>query len=171
LERVGAIRKNQAESKVHATLYAAVLKKDLLELVMQKATECGVSEIVPLVTDRTVKKSVKLERLREIAKEAAEQSGRGKAPNIHEPLSVKAALAHAKMNAANYFFHVGDGKSEIFKGAKKEGVRIGLFIGPEGGWSDEEATSATAAGMITASLGPRVLIGETASIIAAFLAN
>lgn len=170
LKRRGVVRKNEAEPPRHVTLYAAVLKKENFDLIVQKTTECGVSEIVPIISDRIVKKNVKLDRLREIAKEAAEQSDRGRVPNVHEPLSFKAALAQAKMNEKNYFFHVGP-NVEAFRDVKLVNSRIGLFIGPEGGWSDEEVKAAREAGLEFASLGPRVLRGETASVIATFLAN
>jgi len=170
LERIGKVRDNTAEPKRHVTLYMAILKREHTELVVQKATECGVSEIVPLVSDRTIKKRAKLERLRDIAKEAAEQSGRGRVPLIHEPLSMKAALAHAEMNAANYFFHT-DAERDIFKGVKAGHSRVGLFIGPEGGWSEEEAEQMLTHDLHVVSLGPRILRGETAAIVSIFLST
>lgn len=168
LGRKGELKKNEGEPARHVTLYVAVLKKEHVDLIVQKATECGAAEIVPIVTERTVKKGVKLERLREIAKEAAEQSGRGRVPTIHEPLSLKAAFAHADMNGANYFFHTNE-NGEVFAGDASS--RVGLFIGPEGGWTDAEAKAAAAHGCGITSLGPRILRGETAAIVSVFLAT
>jgi 16S rRNA (uracil1498-N3)-methyltransferase len=187
LERAENVRENEAEPERHVILYAAVLKKENFDWIVQKTTECGVAEIVPLVTDRTIKKSINLDRAKEIAREAAEQSGRGRVPNIHEPLSLKAALAHAKMNGQNYFFHVSEITSRKPQVASSEmrvrdfaiydmrpanGLhRIGLFIGPEGGWTEEEADLALKAGCEIASLGPRTLRGETACAVAVYVAS
>jgi len=170
LKRVGEVQENSAESLAHVILYAAILKKEHFEWIAQKVTECGVAEIVPLLSERVVKKRVKGERLHDIVKEAAEQSGRGVVPTIHEPLSLKAAFAHAKMNQENYFFHVTHEVAR-FSSVKNQGARIGLFVGPEGGWTDAEAKLARVAGCEIVSLGPRVLRGETACILAMYLAT
>ncbi len=166
LERIGEVRQVNGESERDICLYAAILKKDHFDWVIQKATECGVGEIVPLITDRTVKKGVKRSRLQEIAKEAAEQSGRGRIPTIHEPLSFEDALEHAA-NTENYFFHTDT--EDRLTGVKSSDAKIGLFIGPEGGWTDEEVEAASKVCQIT-SLGPRILRGETACIVATYLA-
>lgn len=168
--RIEDARKNIAEPERHVVLYAAILKRENFEWAVQKATECGASEIVPIITDRTVKKEVKRERLAQIAKEAAEQSGRGRVPIVEPPMKLKAAMGHAELNGSNHFFHISDsvipGKAKIPAAAH----RVGLFIGPEGGWTKEEAELAEKAGCEIASLGPRVFRGETACAIATFLA-
>lgn len=147
-------------------LYCAILKRENFEIVVQKATEVGVAEIVPMLTRRTVKQNVKVERLREIAKEAAEQSGRGTVPAVHEPMGFEEAVEQAKKNDENLFFDV-DGTSGSVKIAAG---RVGLFIGPEGGWDPEERAAAKKAGFVISSLGPLVLRGETAAIVASYLA-
>ena len=86
------------------TLYCAVLKRENFEWVVQKCTELGIRAIIPIVTTRTVKTGLKMDRLRIIAKEAAEQSGRGIIPVINNPLEFDRALEEAK-HQQNIFFH------------------------------------------------------------------
>ena len=69
------------------TLFCAVLKKENFELVVQKTTECGIQKIIPIITTRTVKTGLNMERLQKIAKEACEQSGRNYLPEIFEPIT------------------------------------------------------------------------------------
>jgi 16S rRNA (uracil1498-N3)-methyltransferase len=164
LLRAGEIREIKTEPETVVTLYAAILKRESFEWAVQKAVECGVTRIVPLVTRRTIKKDVKQERLQEIAKEAAEQSGRGIVPAVSEPMSLAEAIKDARQNEKNYFFDVGTGE-----GSLKRATSVGLFIGPEGGWDEEEISLAKKTGLVPASLGPRVLRGETAVAIAAYL--
>ncbi len=164
LERKHEPRQTHRESENAVTLYLSILKRENFELVVQKATECGVTKIVPVLSERTIKKDVKLERLQEIAKEAAEQSGRGLVPEISEPMDLEDALHEAE--GKKYFF---DFDGQTFGAPNEE--RVSLFIGPEGGWTDEEREMAKRADCVIATLGPRVLRGETAAIVAVFLAT
>lgn len=161
---VGEQRAVDAESATRTILYCAMLKRENFELVVQKATECGVAEIVPVVTARTVKLGAKLDRLQKIAREAAEQSGRGIVPVVHEPMSLKAAIAHAAGNASNVAFEIGAPALVPSRAAS-----TGVFVGPEGGWDDGEVDLLRGAGYHVAGLGPRVLRAETAAIVASFI--
>jgi len=163
LERVTNLQ-NEPEREI--VLYCSIIKKELFDLVVQKATEVGVRQIIPLLSKRTVKQDVKVERLRQIAKEAAEQSGRGYIPYIHEPMKWHTAMDHAKDNLVNLFFHVMEKGDGIPQGFKK---KIGVWIGPEGGWDDEEVLEAKRANFLMAELGPLTLRAETAAIIASYL--
>jgi 16S rRNA (uracil1498-N3)-methyltransferase len=78
--------------KNFVTLFCSILKKENFELVVQKATECGVSKIIPIITARTIKTGLNLERLQKIAKEASEQSGRITVPEISEPINFNEAI-------------------------------------------------------------------------------
>lgn len=158
---------NKNDPAVSAVLYCAILKRENFELVVQKATEIGVSEIVPIITTRTVKLDIKEERLQKIIKEAAEQSGRGRLPILHAPVKLSEAFDHAKGNDANFFFSL----SEITASADgmRTGIRRGLFVGPEGGWTDEEEAGAVAAGCFIISLGSLTFRAETAAIVASYL--
>lgn len=165
LARMGEAHQVETEPARFVTLYAAILKRENFEWAVQKATECGASEIVPLITDRTIKKDVKLERLSEIAREAAEQSGRGIVPAIMEPMKFEEAIRSAK--GEKVFFDAGG--SELDSRLRGNDERANLFIGPEGGWTPEESEIAKRAGATIASLGPRVLRGETACAVAVYL--
>ncbi len=161
-------RKNLVEPQKYVILYCALLKKGNFELVVQKTTEIGVKEIVPLLTKRTIKQALKRERLERIIKEAAEQSGRGTVPLLDNPLSFSEALRYAAANEANYFF---DREGELFSSSLVKGKKkIGVFIGPEGGWSAEEKELARKNKFIICSLGKLTFRAETAAIISSYLA-
>ncbi len=158
---------NANDPTVAAILYCAILKRENFELVVQKATEIGVAEIVPLITTRTIKLDIKEERLRKIIAEAAEQSGRGRLPLLHRPMRLDEAFEHARGNDVNFFFALGDASEDDV--ISTAGKRRGLFIGPEGGWTNEEEEAARAAGHMLVSLGALTLRGETAAIVASYL--
>lgn len=127
---------NKNEPEICGVLYCSILKRENFEWVCQKAAECGIKKIVPVISARTVKLGFKKERLEKIIREAAEQSGRGIVPILGEPLKFEAVLGGARENDLNLFFEMNSpliGKEQMGK-AKK----IGIFIGPEGGWSEEE---------------------------------
>ncbi len=159
-------RTNESEPPSHVILYCAILKRENFELVAQKATEIGVKEIVPLITRRTIKLNLNLERLEKIVREAAEQSGRGVVPLIHQPMEFEAAVAQAQANSANIIFQPNE---NVVDQKNMSTGPIGLFIGPEGGWDDMEITLAKESGIVPQSLGALVLRGETAAIIASYL--
>ncbi len=161
---------NLAEPTARVVLYCAVLKRENFDLVVQKTTEIGVQEIVPLITHRTVKLQLKRERLEKIMREAAEKSGRGTVPTLHEPIKFEDAFLHASHNRANYFFDVMGVAWSPKKVLKQTGT-VGLFIGPEGGWSPEEHEQAKGQKFDIANLGHLTLRAETAAIIATYLAT
>ncbi|MFZ2038580.1 MAG: RsmE family RNA methyltransferase [Minisyncoccia bacterium] len=146
-------------------LYCAILKKENFELVAQKGTEVGVSKIVPIITERTIKLGLNMERLQKIVKEAAEQSGRGIVTEISEPIKFIEALEQAKENDVNFFCHFSN---KSINKIKANG-QIGLFIGPEGGWSDGEVEQAKEEGCEVVALGENVLRAETAAIVSTYL--
>lgn len=155
-----------AEPGKAVTLYCAVLKRENMEWVAQKAVECGVTRIVPILSSRTVKSGVKLERLYSIAREAAEQSGRGKIPHIAEPVEFSVAAASA--TGKQVFFDFGG--TETWQQAAKGQADIGCWVGPEGGWAPEERAHAERSGWTVASLGALTLRAETAAVVASYLA-
>ncbi len=146
------------------TLYCSLLKRENFEWVVQKAVEVGVTRIVPVKAERTVKLGFRRERLESIIREAAEQSGRLTLPQLTEPMTVAEAIADSAPIKHRYFF--------VVEGGEKIGVQdqesAAAFIGPEGGWSEAEQLSAVAADIKKASLGPLVLRAETAAIIATY---
>lgn len=155
------------EPRHQVTLYAAIIKGEHFELLAEKAVEVGVHRIVPIITARTVKLNLKLDRIQKIMKEAAEQSGRGRVPVIDEPLSFKEALQESKENDKNFFC---DFSSTFYSSALvSDVVKIGCFVGPEGGWDDKERELATQELLVPMSLGNFVFRAETAGIIVSYL--
>ena len=160
-----SIKQSEAEPTRRVILYAAILKREHFELIVQKATEVGVAKIIPIITARTVKTGLKLDRLRKIASEAAEQSGRGVVPIVHEAMTFTQALIDAAKNDTNILLHPGSTNRQ-----SRNYGSIGIFIGPEGGWTDRAITLAKEAGSELLGLGPLVMRGETAAVIASYLA-
>lgn len=149
-------------------LYLAILKKENFELAVQKAVESGVSKIIPLITDRTIKLGLKEERLNLIIKEAAEQSGRTFLPELKDSLKFTEAVDDVnKSEALNLFCDLDQNPaSELPSNPEK----INIFVGPEGGWSTSEQAQAKSSGLIFYSLGDYVLRAETGAIVATWLA-
>ncbi len=150
----------------NVTLYAALIKFDHFEWMVEKATELGVARIVPVETvrsERGLEKAARkrIERWRKIALEAAQQSRRPFLPEVDEPVAFRDALAS---NADCRFFadEAGGGKLEC---AADQSAAV--LIGPEGGWVDEER--AAAANWKNVSLSRNVLRAETAALAALVL--
>lgn len=164
-------RRNESEPEIFVTLYQAMPKKmELFEMVLQKCTEIGVSEFVPLITEFTERAEIsKYERLGKILREAAEQSERGKLPVLRtetkfaDAISEKLThpiLLHSRGNLAPLSTQITD---------VEKTKRCEIFIGPEGGFSENEVELARLVGFKICSLGKRILRTETAAIVAAAL--
>lgn len=155
-------------------LFQGLPKKDKMELIIQKAVELGVYEIVPVITKRTIvkiedkkKEAKKMERWQNICESAAKQSMRGIIPVVKEPMSYKEALKYAAdLNAAVIPFEHEQGmentrnKIKSLPGKKS----VGVFIGPEGGFEDAEISEAIEQGIAPVTLGKRILRTETAGL-------
>lgn len=161
---------NNAEPEMKPVLYAAILKKENFEFVAAKAVEAGVAEIIPVITAKTIKTNLRMDRLEKIVREAAEQSGRGILPVVGKILKFKEALAHAGGNDSNLFFEVRAPRFEQRKLTVDVGRRVGIWIGPEGGWDEEEIKVVQEKNFQIVSLGKLTLRAETAAIIASYLA-
>ena len=159
-------QRNENEPLRKVMLYCAILKRENFELVVQKATEIGVAEIVPVITRRTVKLALKQERLEKIIKEAAEQSGRGVVPKLHEPIEFEKAVEQVK-DKQNILF---DSSGSIPASSSQLPASIAIWIGPEGGFDETEIAAAKTAGFHIATLGKLTLRAETAAIVASYLA-
>ena len=153
-------------------LFQGLPKSDKLELIIQKAVELGVKEIIPVQMERCVAKiegnkvKAKTERYQAIAESAAKQCKRAFIPVVSTPLSLNQAIEKAKdldLFLIPYENEQGI-KSTINALAKiKKGFKVGVLIGPEGGFSDNEIALAKTVGE-SISLGKRILRTETASI-------
>lgn len=157
------------ESSLHITLLQGLLKGAKMDIVIQKATELGIKEIIPVVTERSqLRYTRKLLRWQKIAEEASRQSGRKIIPEISEPINFERLFIDSFQPSGGGIIFWEDGGerlSEIidgFQGASK----ITLFTGPEGGFSEKEITTVSEHGFVIASLGRRILRAETAAITA-----
>lgn len=160
---------NNNESARKVILYCSILKRENFELVVQKATEVGVAEIIPLICERTVKIGFKKERLAKIIKEAAEQSGRGLLPILDEPMNFSQAVKQAQQNNRNFLFNSSGVKLLMSDINSLKQKTVGIFVGPEGGWSDFEMDLVRQREFKIVSLGKLTLRAETAAIVATYL--
>lgn len=159
------------EPSVSVTLFMAVPKLDKLELIVQKATELGAVEIIPVLTQRCVSRpdpkqfSKKRERLAKIALEAAKQSGRGIVPAVSDIISLECCIEKMKTLDLGLICYENGGKS-LGEFRYSPGDTIGVLIGSEGGFSPEEAALCEQGGVEKIWLGERILRCETAPISA-----
>jgi 16S rRNA (uracil1498-N3)-methyltransferase len=177
--QIEAQRPSTSEPHAQLTLYQSLLPRDKFEWVLQKGTEVGVSAFVPLITQRSLVQEAsaatnKRTRWERIISEAAEQSGRGRLPTLHSPLSFGTALtqverAHCALIPWEKAEGQGVGVPLSKLPAEIARPEIALFIGPEGGFSEEEIERATAAGVHPVTLGRRILRTETAAVVATAL--
>lgn len=152
-------------------LYLSVIKKDNFELVVQKATELGVHAIIPILGDHSEKKGLNEERLRKIAIEASEQCGRGDIPHLYPITTLKEALESNLSEANSLVLQMGglSFSDKKLEDILKNSSAINVFIGPEGGWSENEIETFKNKGLTFVSLGETVLRAETAAITACAL--
>jgi 16S rRNA (uracil1498-N3)-methyltransferase len=154
-------------------LFQAVLKGERMDDVVQKAVELGAAELVPLAADHSVVKLTasnaphKRERWRAIALGAARQSGNPFLMEIREPVSAEASAAEAGGLDLSLFGSLEPGSLPLWDRLidirHRRGVRVGLWIGPEGDWSPAEYAALRRAGVKPVTLGPLVLRAETAA--------
>lgn len=159
------------EPSVSLTLFMAVPKLDKLELIVQKATELGAVEIVPVLTQRCVSRpdpkqfTKKRERLAKIALEAAKQSGRGIVPTVSDIISLECCIEKMKAMDLGLICYEKGGKS-LSEFRYSPGDMVGVLIGSEGGFSPDEVTLCEQNAIEKIWLGERILRCETAPISA-----
>ena len=166
--------KENNELNNHIILVASLLKGEKMDLVLQKATELGVSEIVLLETERTVvkikrdDKEVKLLRFNKILKEAAEQSKRSRIPSLFRIIPFdRLYTVDADLKLIAYEGMEGSCASfnKLVERIKPK-QKVAVLIGPEGGFTTKEVDKAKALGFYEVSLGKRILRAETAAFYA-----
>ena len=155
-----------------ATLYQAIPKGDKMGEIVEKAVECGVTRIVPVLTERCVSRpdpkamEGKRARWQKIAESAAKQSGRGVIPEIAPMCSFAQAVEELGHADLPLFCYEGEGTrplAQVLREQTPVGKDVRFFIGSEGGFSQSEAEAATAAGLCPIGLGKRILRTETAA--------
>ena len=178
LARILSSKTSDNEPPVYIKVFQALPKGDKLDTIIQKAVECGVSEIIPFESERCVVKikreaeDKKNQRRNRIAEEAAKQCGRSFLPNVRQSVGFSEMVSLAKESDICFFCYEGDGTrpigellDSIVKGAQGNDApkSISIVIGSEGGFSLEEAYLCKNEGMIMTGLGKRILRTETAS--------
>ncbi len=158
-------------SKVY--LFQGLPKADKMELIIQKAVELGVYEIIPVAAKRSVvkldekKAKSKILRWQGIAEAAAKQSRRGIIPKVQNVMSFSDAVSYSspvQVKVIPYELAEGMEKTKKIMNGLKPGEDIAVFIGPEGGFAEEEIEKAVNAGIIPITLGKRILRTETAGM-------
>jgi 16S rRNA (uracil1498-N3)-methyltransferase len=168
--------KMEAEPEARVWIAQSLPKGDKMELVIQKGTEIGAARFLPFLSERTVvqydakKEAKRTERWQKIAKEAAEQAHRNRVPEIVPVLSWKQLLGQAEqVDAAWICYEKEDGKQlrTAIREALDNGIKgtFLLAVGPEGGFTEQEIEQAEAAGLVSVSLGKRILRTETAGMV------
>lgn len=177
---IGEVEAARPESPLHLTLAVALLKAQKFDLVIQKAIELGVSGVVPVITNRADVRlrdesdvTKRMARWQRIALEAAKQSGRAAVPVISEPVSFETLIrdANVRPGSRRLLFSERGGQPllETKELLAAKGFPLIALVGSEGGWSDEELTTAQEAGWKIVTLGGRTLRAETAAIAVAVL--
>ena len=179
---------NNAELPADVYLFQGVPKGDKMELIIQKCVELGVHAIVPVMMDRTIvkfehgkadkKMEKKLARYNSISEAASKQSRRGIIPKVMDYMTMKDAISfsESQMDVILFPYEAAEGMDGsrsivnevrnlvLTKSDSSEKISIGIFIGPEGGFSDSEAKALQDIGANTMSLGHRILRTETAGL-------
>lgn len=162
-------------SKIY--LFQGLPKGDKMELILQKAVELGVYEVIPVACKRAVvkldekKAKSKAQRWQGIAQASAKQSKRGIVPRVHEVMSFEEAVQYsrcAQVRLIPYELAEENGqnmeKTKSMIGSIKPGEDVAVFIGPEGGFAREEIQAALGEGLVPITLGKRILRTETAGM-------
>ncbi len=154
--------------KREISLCFSLVKKDNNDWIIQKATELGVLHIYPIVSERSEKKDLNLERAEKIAIEASEQSGWSVIPIVHPVSDIQTVLESTKEQQKIVFdTHTENLVSQTASvSISEKNQPIIIFIGPEGGWSDQELALFKASGFTFDTLGLSVLRAETAVVVA-----
>ena len=166
-------KKSEAESNLRITLYQGVAKGDKMDFIIQKNVEMGISRIVPVLTERTVvrfndnkDREAKRQRWQRIATEASKQSGRGAITQVDMPMTFEQALKDSQGSEYVIVPYEKERDSSLkstLLGKKFESVAV--FIGPEGGFSEDEIEKAISSKATPVTLGKRILRTETCGLV------
>lgn len=168
------IKEDSHELSVKVYLFQGLPKSDKMESIIQKNVELGVYEIIPVTMKRCVvklddkKADAKVKRWQQISESAAKQSKRGIIPNVANPMSFKNAVDYAKDNCSACLlpYEMAENMEftkEIINSIGKD-ESIAIFIGPEGGFDEDEVNYAVDKGFKSITLGKRILRTETAGM-------
>lgn len=167
--------KLETEPRTQVTLYQGMLKGQKFDWVLQKGTEIGITSFVPVLAARCLVGSVddvsetRLGRWQRILLEAAEQSGRAVLPHLESAIFFQLACQQVAQRGLSLIPYEGEkerGLREVLAEPPRS-RKINLFVGPEGGFTEEEISMAQSFGILPITLGPRIFRAETAGIVAA----
>ncbi|MDO6354479.1 MULTISPECIES: 16S rRNA (uracil(1498)-N(3))-methyltransferase [unclassified Caloramator] len=167
---------NETEAPINITLYQGLPKSQKMDLIVQKCVEIGVVRIVPVITNRVVVKvegrdlKNKIERWQRIAYEAAKQSNRGIVPIVSDVMNFEEAIEEMKQKDLVVVPYEREKERGIKDLRDRKDIKdIAIFIGPEGGFEEEEIENCLDIGAIPVTLGPRILRTETAGFVTSAL--
>ncbi len=169
IAKITDVTVSSAEPNVKLHLYQSVAKGDKLDLIIQKATEIGVCDITLVDSKRCVAKydakdcKRKTERFSKIAESAAKQSGRAVIPCVFPPVDFKTAVREAKGKKL-FCYELEDSLTLKQALSRNDCNEISVFVGPEGGYTEDEAVFAKENGAVAVTLGKRILRCETAPL-------
>lgn len=172
---VTILQKELADTELPSRIYLfqALPKQDKMELIVQKAVELGVHEIIPVASKRAVvkldekKAQKKIQRWQGISESASKQAGRGYIPKVKEVKRFQEALSYSEqLDILLFPYELAEGMEQTKRviASIKPGQSVGVFIGPEGGFEQEEAAAAVGVGAKVITLGKRILRTETAGL-------
>ena len=177
--QVNERRTTEGSDRPDFTLMQAIVKGDKMDFVVQKATELGVTRVIPVTTVRSVPRGLdasgavralgKRARWVKIAREGARQCGRVDVPEVEPVTPLETALKAAHKEAFKLMLWEGAREHtvrQVLPPVEEKPQRIVMLVGPEGGFTDEEVAAAREAGFAVAGLGPRILRTETAAVVA-----
>ncbi len=161
---------------VRLVLCAALIKFDHFEWMIEKATELGVSEIVPVETirsERGLERAAhkRIERWRRIALEASQQSRRAFLPEVAEPEPLRDTLVREATYRFAFDENLAPPLNSALPALRNPQDSVAMLIGPEGGWTDDERAHFTSSAWTPVSLGPLILRAETAALAALAIVN
>lgn len=163
---------NTNESNIQITLYQGLPKGDKMDYIIQKSVELGVNTIVPVAMKRTVVKlknaSPKEQRWQRIAEEAAKQSMRGIIPSVESAVSFDDMVGAFREDTLYILPYENESHTRLkhVLADNRKYTKIGIIIGPEGGFEEDEVAKASQSGAHAVTLGPRILRCETAPVAA-----
>ena len=166
--RVHDTRLLRTESELELNLFQAILKGNRMDGIISQATQLGVSGIFPVISERTqVRSTAKADRWNKIAWESTKQCGRVTPPSVSEPVDFQSSLGIREQSEMKIILYENEDEllGDYMQSLTRPVNSINVYIGPEGGFSEKEITSANENGYTALGLGKRILRTETASVV------
>ena len=166
--RVHDTRLLRTEPELELNLFQAILKGNRMDGIISQATQLGVSEIFPVISERTqVRSTAKVDRWNKIARESTKQCGRATTPSVSEPVDFQGSFGIREQSGMKIILYENQDEllGDYMHSLTTPVNSINVYIGPEGGFSKEEITLAEENGCIALGLGKRILRAEMASVV------